>query len=130
MQDYGNRTFDEIEIGASATATRTLTATDVEALALAAGYVEGLHIEGYDPNERLTAQGAAAIAMIAGLVNRRLPGPGARIILSRIHYSGIINIGDPLAVSVSRRPSTSATTRSSSTVAASTRPASCSSTAR
>ena len=36
----------------------------------------------------------AAIAMIAGLVNRRLPGPGARIILSRIHYSGIINIGD------------------------------------
>jgi phosphate acetyltransferase len=100
MQDYGNRTFDEIEIGASATATRTLTATDVEALALAAGDVEGLHIEGYDPNERLTAQGAAAIAMIAGLVNRRLPGPGARIILSRIHYAGIINIGDTLTASV------------------------------
>jgi acyl dehydratase len=100
MQDYGNRTFDEIEIGASATATRTLTATDVEALALAAGDVEGLHIEGYDHNERLTAQGAAAIAMIAGLVNRRLPGPGARIILSRIHYAGIINIGDTLTASV------------------------------
>jgi len=56
MQDYGNRTFDEIEVGAAATATRTLTATDVEALALAAGDVEGLHIEGYDPRRLRSPQ--------------------------------------------------------------------------
>jgi phosphotransacetylase/acyl dehydratase len=103
MQDYGNRTFDEIELGATAEAKRTVTATDVEALALAAGDVEGLHIEGRDPDERLTAQGAAAIAMVAGLLNRRLPGPGARIVLSRIHYSGVINIGDTLTASVVAR---------------------------
>jgi phosphate acetyltransferase len=100
MQDYGNHTFDEIPIDATASASRTLTATDVEALALAAGDVEGLHIEGRNPDERLTAQGAAAVAMIAGLLNRRLPGPGTRIVLSRIHYSGTINIGDTLTATV------------------------------
>ena len=50
MNDFTNRTYDEIEVGATATASRTLTATDVEALALAAGDVEGFHIEGGDPD--------------------------------------------------------------------------------
>jgi len=36
MRDVANRTFDEIEIGATEEVSRTLTATDVEALALAA----------------------------------------------------------------------------------------------
>ena len=46
MRDFTNRTFDEIDVGATETVSRTLTATDVEALALAAGDVEGFHIEG------------------------------------------------------------------------------------
>ena len=46
MRDVTNQTFDEIAVGATATIARTLTTTDVEALALAAGDVEGFHLEG------------------------------------------------------------------------------------
>ncbi len=97
MNDFANRTYDEVEVGATASASRTLTATDVEALALAAGDVEGFHIEG-GPDDRLSAQGAAAIAMVAGLLNRRLPGPGSAIVGSNFHYTGTCYVGDTLTV--------------------------------
>jgi phosphate acetyltransferase len=100
MTDFTNRTFDEIEIGATETVARTLTATDVEALALAAGDVEGFHIEGGDLEDRLFAQGAASIAMIAGLLNRRLPGPGSAIVGSHFHYAGACHVGDTLTATV------------------------------
>ena len=45
MDRYTNRTFDEIEIGASDSLTRTLTATEVEALSLVAGDVESFHLD-------------------------------------------------------------------------------------
>jgi phosphate acetyltransferase len=99
-RDFSNRTFDEIAVGTTVSVARTLTSTDVEALALAAGDVEGFHIEGHDPGERMTAQGAAAVAMVAGLLNRRLPGPGTRILSSRIRYGGIVHIGDTLTATV------------------------------
>jgi phosphate acetyltransferase len=98
MTDFTNRTFDEIEVGAAETVSRTLTATDVEALALAAGDVEGFHIEGGD--DRLFAQGAASIAMIAGLLNRRLPGPGSAIVGSHFRYAGTCHVGDTLTATV------------------------------
>jgi phosphate acetyltransferase len=102
-RDFTNRTFDEIEVGASASATRTLSATDVEALALAAGDVEGFHLEGRDPGERRSAQGAAVVALVAGLINRRFPGPGTRIVESRIRYDGLVYIGDTLTATVTAR---------------------------
>jgi phosphotransacetylase/acyl dehydratase len=102
-RDVANRTFEEIEIGAAASAARMMTATDVEALALAAGDVDGFHIEGSDPGERLSAQGAAAVALVAALVNGRLPGPGSRIVESRIRYDGIVHIGDTLTAEVTAK---------------------------
>jgi phosphate acetyltransferase len=98
--DLTNRTFDEIEPGASASATHTMTATDVEALALAAGDVEGFHLEHGEPSDRVSAQGAAAVALIAGLINHRLPGPGARIVATTMRYAGAIAIGDTLTATV------------------------------
>jgi acyl dehydratase len=100
MNDFTNRTFDEIETGATATVSRTLTATDVEALALAAGDVEGFHIEGGSLEDRLFAQGAASIALIAGLLNRRLPGPGSAIVASHFRYAGVCHVGDTLTATV------------------------------
>jgi len=100
MSDFTNRTFDEIEVGASETVARTLTATDVEALALAAGDVEGFHIEGGAIEDRLFAQGAASIALVAGLLNRRLPGPGSAIVSSHFHYAGVCHVGDTLTATV------------------------------
>jgi phosphotransacetylase/acyl dehydratase len=100
MRDFRNRTYDEIDIGASETVTRTLTATDVEALALAAGDVDGFHIAGSSPDRRLSAQGASAIALVAGLLNRRLPGPGSAIVGSNFRYAKDCAIGDTLTSTV------------------------------
>ena len=100
MNDFSNRIYDEIDTGATATVSRTLTATDVEALALAAGDVEGFHLEGGPGDDRLSAQGAAAIAMVAGLLNRRLPGPGSAIVGSNFRYAGKCYVGDTLTVTV------------------------------
>jgi phosphotransacetylase/acyl dehydratase len=105
MHDLTNRTFDEIEIDASESASRTLTATDVEALALAAGDVDGYSAEAADKSltGRPSAQGAAAIAMVAGLLNRRLPGPGTAIASSHVRYAGEIYIGDTLTATVTAK---------------------------
>ncbi len=100
MSDFTNRTFEEIEVNAAASVSRTLTATDVEALAIAAGDVEGFHVEGGNADERLSAQGAAAVAMVAGLLNRRLPGPGTAIVGTHFRYAGTCYVGDTLTVTV------------------------------
>jgi phosphate acetyltransferase len=105
MRKVTNRTFDEIEVGASETVVRTLTATDVEALALAAGDVESFHLD-LAPGaaqEGATAPGAAAIALVAGVLNRRLPGPGSAIVGTHFRYSGKVRTGDTLTVSVTAR---------------------------
>jgi len=103
MRDFTNRTFDEIAVGATETVSRTLTATDVEALALAAGDVEGFHVEGGDAADRVFAQGAAAIAIVAGLLNRRLPGPGSAIVASNFRYGGVCRVGDTLTATVTAK---------------------------
>ena len=103
MRDFTNRTFDEIEVGATETVSRTLTATEVEALALAAGDVEGFHVEGGDTGDRLSAQGAAAVAIVAGLLNRRLPGPGSAIVGTKFRYAGECRVGDTLTATVTAK---------------------------
>jgi phosphotransacetylase/acyl dehydratase len=105
MQQFTNRTFDEIEIGATDTVVRTLTATDVEALALAAGDVEAFHLD-LTPGaiaEAATAPGAAAVALVAGVLNRRLPGPGSAIVGTQLRYAGKVRAGDTLTVVVTAR---------------------------
>ncbi len=105
MADFTNRTFDEIAIGASTSASRTLTSNDVEALALAAGDVDGYHVESRpDTNpDRLCAQGAATVALVAGLINRRLPGPGSAIRSTALTYAGKVYVGDTLTASVTAK---------------------------
>ena len=98
--DFANRTFDEIEVGETASLRQTLSAADVEALAVASGDVDGLHVDSRDDGDRLSVQSAAAVALFAGLVNRRLPGPGSRILASTMHYSDRLQIGDALRASV------------------------------
>ena len=102
MQQVTNRTFDEIAVGATDTVVRTLTATDVEALALAAGDVESFHLD-LTPGaiaEPATAPGAAAVALVAGVLNRRLPGPGSAIVGTHFRYAGKVRAGDTLTVVV------------------------------
>ena len=101
MGDYRNRTYAEIAVGETVTVAHVVTVTDVEALALAAGRIEALHLEdGKTSHDGLAAQGAAAVALIAGVLSRRLPGPGSRIVGTRFEYAGTINVGDVLSVTV------------------------------
>jgi phosphate acetyltransferase len=102
MQQFTNRTYDEIEVGASDSVTRTLTATEVEALSLVAGDVESFHLDLADdamPGEA-SAPGAAAIALIAGILNRRLPGPGSAIVGTHFKYHGRVRVGDAVTAKV------------------------------
>jgi len=105
MADYINRTFDEIDVGASESVTRTVTATEVEALSLAAGDVEALHVKGTEreAGSGPATQGAAAAAIIAGMLNHRLPGPGGEIVASQLCYDGTIRVGDTLTATVTAR---------------------------
>jgi len=105
MADFTNHTYDEIAIGASESVTRTLTAIDVEALSLAAGDVDSLHMRGANHASAggPSTQGAAAAAIVAGMLNRRLPGPGGAIVASQLTYGGAIHAGDTLTVSVIAR---------------------------
>ena len=103
MRDFTNRTYDEISVGQSEAVTRTLNVTDIEALALAAGDVDGYHHDQANPDDRPSAQAAAAIAMIAGILNRRLPGPGSAIVGTHFEYVGDCFIGDTLTATVTVR---------------------------
>jgi phosphotransacetylase/acyl dehydratase len=105
VRQFTNRTFDEISVGLSDTVVRTLTATDVEALALAAGDVESFHLDlaSNAVAEAVSAPGASAVALVAGVLNRRLPGPGSAIVGTQFRYQGRVRAGDTLTVTVAAR---------------------------
>ena len=102
---YRNVTFDELEIGASASARRALTQTEIEALVLVSGDVEPFHLEDGDrmPDEVLAVDAVGVSAVLSGLLERRLPGPGTRIVATRLDYSGQVRVGEELAASVTVR---------------------------
>jgi phosphotransacetylase/acyl dehydratase len=105
MVQMRNRTFDEIEVGATASVSRTLTATDVEALALVAGDVETFHLDlaAEVRGGPASAPGVAAASLVAGLLNRRLPGPGSAIVGTRFTYDGKLVTGDTITATVTAR---------------------------
>jgi phosphate acetyltransferase len=105
MSDYRNVTFDELEIGASASAKRPLTQTEIEALVLVSGDVEPFHLEedGRMPSDLLAVDAVGVSAVLSGLLERRLPGPGTRIVATRLDYSGQVRVGEELSASVTVR---------------------------
>jgi phosphate acetyltransferase len=105
VEQVANHTFDEIAVGATVTITHRLTATEVEALSLVAGDVEAFHLDlgKTGAPEVPSAPGAAAIALVAGLLNRRLPGPGSAIVGTRFVYSGRVRAGDTVTAVVTAR---------------------------
>src|SRR3954471_5943731 len=105
MQSLTNVTFDEIKIGDTATIKRRLSKTEVEALALVGGDVDAFHIA----NDKQGAAGAVrteavgAEALLSGLLNRKLPGPGTSIAAQDLHFSGGVQTGDELIATVTAR---------------------------
>jgi phosphotransacetylase/acyl dehydratase len=105
VSGYRNVTFDELEIGASASAQRALTQTEIEALVLVSGDVEPFHVEDGEesPGELVAVDAVAVSSVISGMLERRLPGPGTRIVGTRLNYSGQVRVGEELTATVTVR---------------------------
>jgi phosphate acetyltransferase len=106
MQSFTNRTFDEIEVGASACVSRRLSLNEVEALALVSGDVDAFHLASHEegpPGERVFAKAAGAEALISGLLSRQLPGPGSTVVAQDLRFDGEVTVGDEVTVTVTAR---------------------------
>ena len=105
MSGYRNVTFEELQIGATASAQRALTQTEIEALVLVSGDVEPFHIEDGEeaPGELLAVDAVAVSSVISGMLQRRLPGPGTRIVATRLNYTGEVRVGEELTATVTVR---------------------------
>jgi phosphate acetyltransferase len=105
MSAYRNVTFDEIEVGATAYAERVLSQTEIEALLLVSGDVVPFHVEEGENRDRdeLCVDAVAAEAIISGLLERKLPGPGTRIVSQQLEFDGSISVGDHVRATVTAR---------------------------
>jgi len=97
MKSYTNRTFDEIEIGATIAVSHRLSRTDVEALAFVSGDVDPFHVDAGDArDEGILADAVAAEALLSALLHRRLPGPGTTILVQHLRFQGMLAAGDEI----------------------------------
>jgi phosphate acetyltransferase len=105
VSDYKNVTFDEIEVGATASAQRVLTQTEIEALVLVSGDIEPFQLEdpGSTSTQLLSVDAVGVSAVISGMLERRLPGPGTRIVSMQLEYAGQVTVGEELSASVTAR---------------------------
>lgn len=75
-----NRTFEEIAIGDRAVVERTLTAADIPLFAAMSGDTNPTHIDAEFaasmPSRGVIAHGMWGAALISGMLETQLPGPG------------------------------------------------------
>ena len=102
MSGYSNVTYEELQIGATATAERVVGQTEVEALLLVSGDVVPFHVGEGEVGDRdeLYVDAVAAEAIISGMLERRLPGPGTRIVSQKFEFDGRIHVGDLVSATV------------------------------
>ena len=105
MTGFQNVTFDEIQVGQTVTVSRPVTETEVDAMALVSGDVDAWHIadEAGHRSGPSTAQAVGAEALLSGLLNRRMPGPGTRILTQELRFDGVISVGPEVTASVTVR---------------------------
>jgi len=105
MTGFQNVTFDEIKIGQTVTVSRPVTETEVGAMALVSGDVDPWHIadEAGHRSGPSAAQAVGAEALLSGLLNRRMPGPGTRILSQALRFDGVISVGPEVTASVTAR---------------------------
>jgi len=104
MNSFSNRTFDEIEAGTSFSVSRTVSRTDIDALAFVSGDLDEDQATDKGAGDSLPgAESVAAEAFFSYLLNRRLPGPGTRILAVDLSFHGRIVMGDTLTAAVTAR---------------------------
>jgi phosphotransacetylase/predicted hotdog family 3-hydroxylacyl-ACP dehydratase len=105
MESLTNKTFDEIKVGDTATVTRVVNKTEVEALALVGGDIDAFQLtDGKGPgSDAIVTEAVGAEALLSGLLNRKLPGPGTSIAAQNLQFNGSVRIGDELVATVTAR---------------------------
>ena len=101
MPSFANRTFDEIQPGETVTRAHRLTRPELQTLSYLTGDVDlfqldGLAVAAAGP----TIQALAAEVILAALLHRQLPGPGTRVLVKRLHYTGSVAVGDEIVGTV------------------------------
>jgi len=105
METLSNVPFDEIRLGDTATVSRTLSSSELEALAMVGGDVDAFHIADAEapPAGAVQAESVGAEALLSGLLNRQLPGPGTSIAAQDLRFEGSVQAGDELVATVTAR---------------------------
>src|SRR5690349_23986275 len=105
MESLTNRTFDEIRLGDTANVSRKLSAFEVDALALVGGNVDAFHVADgqWSPDAPTHAESVGVEALLSGLLNRKLPGPGSSIVAQNLRFEGSVEAGDEVVASATAR---------------------------
>ncbi len=103
MASLINKTFDEIKVGDSASVTRRLSKTEVEALALVGGDIDAFQIKSQETQGGVQTEAVGAEALLSGLLNHKLPGPGTSIAAQDLRFEGSVQPGDKLVATVTAR---------------------------
>ena len=105
MELLTNVTFDEIRVGDTANVSRKLSAFEVEALALAGGDVDAFHVADgqWSSAAPMQAESVGVEALLSGLLNRKLPGPGTSIAAQNLRFEGSVEAGDEVVASATAR---------------------------
>ena len=104
MPSFANRTFDEIQPGETVTRAHRLTRPELQTLSYLTGDVDLFQLDG--PAVAAagpTIQALAAEVILAALLHRQLPGPGTRVLVKRLHYTGSVAVGDEIIGTVTAR---------------------------
>jgi len=105
MDGLTNVTFNEIKVGDTVTVSRRLSRAEVEALAMAGGDVDAFQLaddEAAQPHEAQT-EAVGVEALLLGLLNRKLPGPGTSVAAQDLHFAGRVQTGDEVVATVTAR---------------------------
>jgi phosphate butyryltransferase len=97
-----NRTFDEIEIGASASIRRVMTPEDTYLFAHVSGNLNPVHLP-VSPGRSADVPPAPSMwlgALFSAVLGNLLPGPGTLYESQTLRFLGRAHIGDELVVSV------------------------------
>ncbi len=100
-----NRTFDEIELGATATMQRTLTKQDIDIFGLLCGDMNPTHFS--DEYAQMLLERRKVVghsmwggALISSLLGNDLPGPGTVYLSQAFEFHNAVELGDTLTISV------------------------------
>jgi phosphate acetyltransferase len=100
-----NRTFDEIELGATATMQRTLTKQDIDIFGLLCGDMNPTHFS--DEYAQMLLERRKVVghsmwggALISSLLGNDLPGPGTVYLSQAFEFHTAVELGDTLTISV------------------------------